>query len=240
MTIINWDTDPEYQEWKLTKVEPGEKGWSLYADGCGIFCPGDLCSQAPAVGETARLYGKGFGYRVRGIVIEGRVYYYLPEAEDQKAQLDERLAAQRERMRELERDRPERDRRRAALPEVFRERLAEYERRNPMWRAEFEPYELSVCEDAVAVAKHCGEPSSPEALRALEAFRALEWQAQKAAIPTLFDGHSGNSWGCALHLAARYIQSPTYVRGAHGALCPLVGCKEYGCPGADVKGPSDG
>jgi hypothetical protein len=37
-------------------------------------------------------------------------------------------------------------------------------------------------------------------------------------------------------LAHRLMKGPQYVDGAHGALCPLVGCAEYGCPGADVKG----
>jgi hypothetical protein len=29
--------------------------------------------------------------------------------------------------------------------------------------------------------------------------------------------------------------TPHGEKFAHGALCPLVGCTEYGCPGADVK-----
>ena len=56
-----WDTDRQYEEHRITKVEDGEIGWSLYFDGMGILCPGDLCEQAPAIGETARLYGKGYG-----------------------------------------------------------------------------------------------------------------------------------------------------------------------------------
>lgn len=68
---MNWDTDRQYEEHRITEVVPGELGWSLYFESMGLFCPGNECEQAPAAGETARLYGKGFGYPVRGIVREG-------------------------------------------------------------------------------------------------------------------------------------------------------------------------
>lgn len=48
-------------------------------DGWSFFVPTDLCQTIPTVGEKILLYGKGFGYGVRGIVIGGRTYKYLTE-----------------------------------------------------------------------------------------------------------------------------------------------------------------
>lgn len=234
---MNWDTDTQYTEERLQTVEPSPNGWTLsFESGGCLFCPNDLCQRAPVTGETARLYGKGFGYTVRGLVIEGRVYRYLTEAQ-QAADHEAWVQGEKDKRKaQLERERADRDARRAKLPEVFRERLDTYEKRNPLWRQEFEPYELSVCEDAVAIAKHCGTTEDTEAdIAALERFNGLSWEEQRAAIPTLFDGHSGNSWNAAMGLAGRYMRSPKFVRGAHGALCGLVGCESYGCPGADLK-----
>lgn len=229
---MNWDTDTEYTEERIAEVTPYEAGdgWSLHFEGCGIGCPGDLCAQAPAVGETARLYGKGLGSVVRGLIIEGRVYYYRTE-EQEKARHAEWVEKQvLARAEMLEAERIDRDARRAKLPEAFQQRLNEYERRNPNWRREYESYELGVCEDAARIAAHFG--SDQEALRR---FGSQSWEEQFATVPGLFNGHSGNSWGMVLQLAIRYQRGPKFVAGAHGALCGLVGCAEYGCPGADLK-----
>lgn len=227
---MSWDTDAQYTEEKLTEVTASDDGWSLHFDGMGIFCPKDQCAQEPVVGEVARLYGRGFGYTVRGIIIEGRVYKYLTEAQEQQRHVDWVDAQKRERAETLERERSSRNARRAALPEALRERLDTFENRNPDWRREFEPYELMVCEDAARLAAHFGNDTA-----ALDVFKDKPWAEQKALIPAIGDGHSGNSWGCAVGLAHRLMLGPTFVRGAHGALCPLVGCTEYGCPGADTR-----
>lgn len=226
---MTWDTDPQYAEEKLTDVTPGEEGWTLEMSGLGIWCPSDQCTQAPAVGETVRLYGKGLGYQVRGIIIEGRVYYYRTEEQEAQRHTDWVRDETRKKRELLERTRGERDARRSALPAVFQERLATYEKRKPDWRAEFELYELSVCEDAARIAAHFGSD-----LEALERFRKQPWNEQSALISGLFDGHSGNSWDAAVGLAGRYMRDPAFVKGAHGALCGLVGCRNYGCPGADL------
>lgn len=226
---MTWDTDTQYTEHKLTEVQQGKDWWFLGLDGVHLSCPNDQCEQAPAIGETARLYGKGLGYPVRGIIIDGRVYSYRTEAEESQRHADWVLGEKRKKQELLEAERGERDARRLALPAVFQERLAGYEKLKPDWRAEFEPYELSVCEDAARIAAHFGSD-----LEALERFREQPWKEQSALIPGLFDGHSGNSWGAALGLAGRYMRDPALVKGAHGALCGLVGCVEYGCPGGQL------
>lgn len=229
--MSSWDADPQYTEHKLTEVAAGAEGWTLSFDGFGIFCPKDKCEQSPVVGEAARLYGKGLGYSVRGIIIEGRVYSYLTEEQD--AERHANWVAERKRSRQAleQSERADRDARRDALPEALRHRLLRFEIRNPEWRSEFEPYELFVCEEAARLAAHFG--SDVEALRVFVSGTQSE---QAAGIPALKLGeHSGNTWGMAVELAKRLMVDPKLVQGAHGALCALVGCSEYGCPGAEAK-----
>lgn len=84
------------------------------------------------------------------------------------------------------------------------------------------------------------EPENPYT-RWLEWARALNSKAydydytrQKALIGS-DDGHSGNTFGMAMQLAWLYIEHPDFVAKAHGALVPLVGCKDYGCTHEEVS-----
>lgn len=228
---MTWDTDAQFIEHRVTEVTSQAEGWALGLDGTHLFCPRDQCDVTPIVGELARLYGKGFGYVVRGIIIEGRVYKYLTEEQEKErhaAWVDEEHAR---RAREAERERASRDARRAALPEALRERCSVFEARNPNWRRDFESYELFVCEEAALLVAHFGGD-----LEALRAFHDKPTDEQREVLPRMSE-HSGNTFGAALAIARRLMEAPELVRGAHGALCPLVGCVEYGCPGAD-KGAS--
>ena len=41
--------------------------------------------------------------------------------------------------------------------------------------------------------------------------------------------HSGNTFGFSVRLAYLMAERPDLIAMEHGALCPLVGCKDYGC-----------
>jgi len=89
----HWERDQQFETYKVKGARPCDRGWELsLEDGGCILCTNERCQREPQQGETARFYGKGFGYRVRGIVIEGRVYRYQTPAEDEvefKAQCDQ-------------------------------------------------------------------------------------------------------------------------------------------------------
>lgn len=227
-----WDTDTQYAEHRLTEVRPEVQGWTLGMDGSHLFCPREQCDVTPIVGEIARLYGKGFGYVVRGIIIEGRVYKYLTEEQEKERHAGWVADEQAKRARESERERTSRDARRAALPEALQQRCAVFEARNPDWRRDYESYELFVCEEAARLAAHFG--SDFEALVDFSNTKSAD--EQRKILPGLkLDEHSGNTWMAAVGLARRLMADPKLVKGAHGALCTLVGCTDYGCPGADIK-----
>ena len=123
------DEDLEFEDHLLTKVEGNPvDGWTLDMDGMCFHCPnttdvGEPVDPPPAVGMTARLYGKGFGYTVRGLCLNGpgdlqRVFYRTVEQEEQRHQ-DWCAEQKREKLAAFEANREEMDRRFAALPEIF-------------------------------------------------------------------------------------------------------------------------
>jgi hypothetical protein len=221
---MNWDTDKQYQSHTVKSVEERPDGWEVsWREGMLLYVTNEHCKQAPVPGELARLYGRGLGYEVRGVVIGGRVYRYKTEAETEQARQDWLAAEQRKKLDALERERPERDAKIAALPEPLRQRIERFQRTLGGWRAEHEPSEIFVCEQAAAIA---------EALKTREAIRSfhgLPYEQQKELVPALDDGHSGNTFGAACRLAALLLDRPDLLDKEHGALCPLVGCADYGC-----------
>lgn len=233
---MNHDQDQQFQSEKIARVEAstaGDRpGWHLtFEAGFGIWCTGEHCQQEPAAGETARLYGKGFGYCVRGIVIEGRVYRYLTPEQEEERRLIRLLEIERERQEQLDRERSDRDARRAALPEPFRLRLDGFEAARPNWRRDHEAYELFCCDEACRLAERFATVDE------LVAFSKLNHAEQQEAAPELrFSEHSGNTFGASLKFAAGYLQRPDLVPQYHGAICPLVGCEECGCFAARPEG----
>ncbi len=233
----SFDLDTQFIEHRLSAVTPSRQsdgpGWSLtFEDGFGLYCPGDACPHPPEPGETARLYGRGFGYTVRGLVIAGRVYYYRTEAGEaaRHAAWVEAEHAQRE--TELDQTRADRDRRRAALPPPLRERIEGFAAARPNWRRDHEGYELFVCEEAAKLAAFFSGD-----VAGLRAFWSASLEDKKARCPDLaYAEHSGNTWGAACMLAGVLLEHPERAPQVHGALCPLVGCQEYGCFAARSKG----
>lgn len=212
--------DDEYRETTCTAVKDGAL---TEADGLSFGVDPSWPVQ-PRVGSTLRFYGKGFGWVVRGLYIDGQRAYYRTPAEE-----EQRHAAMVEQMRldkiaTFEKDRPRLDAEYAALPPVFQRRIDRFRAARADWRPEYEAYEMSCCVDAVKIAAACKTTAE------VEAFQGKKWEEQNRLVPGLFDGHSGNSFGMACRLAWRYLSEwPETVAGEHGALTPLVGCDGYGC-----------
>lgn len=243
--------DTEFQDHVLDKVEEHADGWSIGFGGYGLGIP-KVAGITPRVGSAARLYGKGFGGITRGVDIDGRqVYYRTPQEQDTENRRQAAIS-RAERRESYEKARPELEREYAALPEVFRRRLDHF-RRNPDFGWQYEGYEMSVCTTAVCIAEACRRPEFRTRLRAegirtkdgawpdtevgaLQAYAAINsdvngynYKLQHEVLPEVSDGHSGNSFGCALRLAHHYLTNPENVYREHGAMVMLVGCEAYGC-----------
>jgi hypothetical protein len=214
--------DLEYEDHVISEVTRGEDGWGFtMEDGLGFFCPDRGIE--PHVGDTARLYGKGFGFVVRGLDINGQEIFYRTPAQrekENKRQAEQYRQDQRDR---FEQNKAELDAQYDALPSVFKARVDRFRRNNPDFRWKHESYELFTCTEAVKIANHFGSPD------AINEFYHARGERQREMFPSLSDGHSGNTFGAACRFAQIYLSEPELIERMHGALCPLVGCKEYGC-----------
>jgi hypothetical protein len=246
--------DTEYRDVTIKEVDPqgvGE-GWGITcSDGWSFFVLDK--GVEPHVGDTARFYGRGLGSVVRGLDIEGReVFYRTPEQQQEHDARENERRAQ-ERRDQYEANKTALDASFDSLPQEFKDRIAGLRERNPEFRWEYENYEMMVCVDAVRMARACESPDIGTQLKVhgirlengewaddpagrLQAFAAINskannyrYELQRELIPSLSDGHSGNSFGAAVRLAYLYLTQPDLVEKEHGALCPLVGCEDYGC-----------
>jgi hypothetical protein len=78
----SYPNDEQYEDATIKSVRKGGDGWSFERhDGWSFFVPADSPIE-PAPGMTVRLYGKGIGYRVRGLFLDGQEVFYRTEAED--------------------------------------------------------------------------------------------------------------------------------------------------------------
>ena len=76
--------DTEYEDDIITAVSRKSKGWSITkADGWSFWVPTDSPVE-PTVGMPVRVYGKGIGYAVRGLILDGQTVFYRTEAENKE------------------------------------------------------------------------------------------------------------------------------------------------------------
>lgn len=177
----------------------------------------------PAVGDRFVTWGS-IGRPIRGMAVNGAVLYYrTPDeqrVEDQKA--SEKHKA--DRVGEYEGKRAEWDARVAALPDALRARVEGFRAHGgDAWRWSYEPYEMACCEEAARL--NARFKTGDE----VQAFSKLEYTEQKAAHPNMDDGHSGNTMSMSIRLAWLLAEKPELLPQEHGAMCPLVGCEDYGC-----------
>ncbi len=223
-------TDRQFEDSVIAKVEPGDDDYSLtFESGWSFWCPKKGIE--PHIGDIARLYGKGIGFTVRGLAINGQVVFYRTEDEDRQRAVDDQASREAEQRTDYAEKAEGYERVIRDLPPVFQRRIERFRRTNPDFNWKYLPYELSCCVDGAKIALHCKTPD------AVPAFRALNWSEQQQRIPDLFDGHSGNSFGMAIRLAMYFVTEPRYVVLEHGAISALIGCEDFGClPGQGLEG----
>lgn len=227
------DGDNEFEDGVLDEVRQEGSGWCISRTNDGSFSimpPGDALNPdgvVPQVGDRCRFYGKGFGYPVRGVFLNGKRVFYRTPAE-QQIQHEEwnrkRLANKRATWLA---EKPERDAKVAAMPEVFQRRIDGFRTRRPETFWEVERYETFCCSEALKIAAEAQKHEKP--LTWIGEFHNARYDEQRKMLPTLDENHSGNTFGTACSLASYYLRNPELLPQAHGALCPLLGCQEYGC-----------
>ena len=214
--------DDQWEEKQLDEVTDwGENGWELKFD--GGWCLGAPNGPiTPKPGMTIRLYGKGTGYTIRGIFIDGHEFRYRTVPEEKQSHADWVANKECEDQQRLEAEIADRDAKWAALPEVYQQRMARFAKNNATWRRDYEEYELFVCEQAHLIA------TALKTRAAIAKFHKMDEGEAMRLVPGLDGGHSGNTLGAACQLAAYELDFPEGVVRTHGAISPLVGSKKHG------------
>lgn len=213
--------DTDFRELPITNVRECEGGYEIESEG-GWLSMSNESGVVPKIGDVARFYPRAYGYSVRGLSIV-KVVRYRTEEEEKECHRKWCEDYHRKKREDFEKGKAALDAQYESLPPEFRARLDRLRRNNSDFRWDHEAYEMSACVDAVKIARTLKTGD------AVHAFGEEKWEVQKGMVSGLFKGHSGNSFGAAVHLAVIYLESPENVDKYHGALCPLVGCKEYGC-----------
>src|SRR5262245_23996378 len=133
------DTDTEFEEAALTRVTEHTDGYEIRHGDAMVFYVSKEHGVAPHVGDRARFYGRGFGYPVRGLSLNGRVVFYRTDAEDAERHRRQIEADEQKRRDDFEREgRAALDADYLTLPAEFKARLDGFRRRNPDFRWQLE------------------------------------------------------------------------------------------------------
>jgi hypothetical protein len=78
------ENDSQFEEAKISSVKKYESSWCIERDDGWSFSVDSNSPVVPEVGMTARFYGKGIGYVVRGLYLDGKKVFYRSEEEQEK------------------------------------------------------------------------------------------------------------------------------------------------------------
>ena len=146
-------TDNEFYDNILKKVtEYDEDSWKLtVGDGAMISCIKNG-SFIPKAGMTVRFYGKGFGYTVRGIEIDGHIMYYRTPAQEEERHKKWCEDQDKERKLAFKKNKKNLDKDYNNLPDLFKKRIDKFRKNNSDFRWKYEGYEMFCCKEAVKIA----------------------------------------------------------------------------------------
>lgn len=201
-TLEYLKNDNEFYTHQLTNVvDWDEETWDLEFDGNAHLCCNKIKNFIPKPGMTAKFYGRGIGFGVRGVVIEDKIMYYrTPQQaeEDHKKWCDEKNKEDAER---FVKNKKRYDDMYNGLPDFFKTRMDRLRKKSPNDRPQWEPYELFVLVQAVEIAKYTKTPNKLE-----KWWKLGNFEKQMKVVPTLDTGHSNNTFGCAAGLAMQYLK----------------------------------
>lgn len=206
----------------ITDVQESEDWFEISQDGmcCGLK---KKYGVTPKVGDKLTVHTKGgtFG-TIRGMDLNGKRIFWKTDEELEQERLEWLANNEREKKDRFEKNKAQMDADYEALPDAFKKRIDRFRENNPDFRVEFESYELFCCMEAVKIADACKTPEK------VQEFKSLNWDEQMKMVEGLSDGHSGNTFGCAVALAYWYLSDENNVSKMHGSLSPLVGSKAFG------------
>ena len=211
------ENDSHFYEETLEKVEDAKDGMlAITVHGGTTWIPKN--DFEPKAGMKVRIYGRGFGYPIRGVFIDGHKFTYMTIEEEDVAHKKWVEDLHSKKKQEYEKNKANIEKRFEALPEAFKKRIQRFRDKNPEFIWDEEPYEMFCCEQAVVIANAL--KASPHDIKAktnaeiemfykglFTEFMKSSYDSQRARVPKLDDGHSGNTFSGACNLAYNYLIS---------------------------------
>lgn len=209
-TIAEMKAEDRYEDHVVKEVRGPSRGYFdvTCEDGIGLGVPKRRGKPEPKPGDAIRIYGQGFGFAFHGIDLNGVEIFWRTPWERLLERVKWLAEYDRRKRETFARSKPKMDAAFNALPDPLKRRIERFRREDPAFRIDSESYEMASCSDA---------PKIAEALRpeieagadpgdAVERFHKLSWEEQKALVPKLSDGHSGNTFGGACRLALALLR----------------------------------
>ena len=221
---------------KITEVSESDNYYSISADGIG-FGLDKKYGAVPKVGDDIIVYSEGS--TVRGVTLNGKKLYYKTDKQLSDEHEEWRRKYQQQKEDNFKKDRQRLDKVYNSLPDFFKKRIDRFRANNPDFRVDYESYEMFCITEAILIADHFSkgvdltiQANKKLICKEIEEWSKKGWTEQHKEIPTIDDGHSGNTFGMAVKLAWLYIDEPSNVSKCHGSLSTLVGSEDFG----DIKG----
>lgn len=237
---MDYEHDKQFDTYVLDEVREHDDSYTLCFDRGTCLGLDKKYGVVPKEGDELILWGRGLGFRIRGLKVGGKVAYYRSAEQEElyaKASSDI-LKGQKiiDWFDDKDGGRTKFEAGYDALPFEMRRRIDRFRSNNSCFDWEFGPYELMCCQQALALAETLEALafiSERDLEEVYEAFGRLGYEEEGEVFPERDDGHSGNSWGFTRRLAGLWLFNRELVWAEHGALVHLVGCEEYGCPPVD-------
>jgi hypothetical protein len=206
-----------------------EYDWDFGGKGRAGFGIAKVAKKAK-VGDRIKVYIHG-GSMIGQVDINGKPVHWKTPAQEALEHAAWRAKAERRKQIEFKKEKAKLDADYATLPRVLQLRLDVFREYCPTdFRVDYESYEMVVLKDAVKLA---GIPKDDPDWW-YKWFRDAKYEEQRAALAVegvkLDEGLSGNQFGMIVSMAWRLETNPDQAFQWHGAMTPLTGCIEYGCP----------
>lgn len=205
----------------IKKVEEDKTHFYIDIEGSWSFSLSKEYGAIPKIGDTITLHTVNFS-TVRGVEINGKQVFYKSDKQLEQEHKEWCENYKKEKQEAFEKDKAQMDFDYESLPKNFKKRIDRFRTNNPNFRVDFEKYELFCCKEALKIASVCKTQED------VKKFHDLGFDEQIKILPTLSDGHSGNTFGCACMLAKLQLDFPERIHEMHGSLSPLVGSKDFG------------
>lgn len=207
---------------KIKSVSKSDDYFSISLEDSTCFGLDAKYGIEPKVGDLITLHTYQ-GCNIRGIDINSVTVFYKTDEQLEQERKEWLSENEKRKQTAFEKNKANMDKDYDELPTIFQQRIDRFRIVNPRFRVDYEIYELFCCKEAIKIANIL------KTTEALDSFRKAKYKQRRELVPTMSDGHSGNTFAVSCRLAFWYLTKSNNVVKEHGSLAILVGCDAYGC-----------